>query len=258
MSREVVRGVEAYGDHPLAIGEWFVPGGDGPAPTVVLVHGGFWREKFDRHLEDDLAVDLASRGYLCWNIDYRSAADPWPATFIDVAAGYDHLFNGRYADRVDRSRLAVVGHSAGGHLAGWLASRHCLPPGIPGHNATVQVPTLCIAQAGVMALTEAAGTGVGRGAALALVGGTPDEHPDRYRAADPIGLLPTGVRTVLLHDRDDDLVPIRQSELYVAQATNVGDDCVLDVVPGNHFSHLKPKSRAAQALRDALATMSDR
>lgn len=255
MSGSVTREVERYGDHSLAVGEWFVPAGDEPTATVVLVHGGFWREKFDRHLEDDLAADLASHGYLCWNIDYRSAALPWPATFIDVAAGYDFVFSGKLADRVDRTRLAVVGHSAGGHLVAWLASRRNLPPNAPGYRTDMALPTLCIPQAGVVALTMAARENVGHGAPQSLMDGEPEQHPDRYRWADPIELLPTGVRTVLLHDRRDDTVPISQSERYVEKAVSLGDDSTLVVVPGNHFSHLKPRSRAARHLRDALATM---
>lgn len=251
------REAERYGEHALNVGEWFVPAGNGPAPTVVLIHGGFWRERFDRHLEDDIAADLASRGYLCWNVDYRSAVEPWPATFGDVAAAYDHVFEGRYADRVDPHRLAVVGHSAGGHLAAWLAGRKNLPDGAPGHRADVQLPTLCVPQAGVVALRTAAEENVGRGAAQMLLDGTPQQHPDRYRIADPMALFPTGVRTVLLHDRGDDVVPIAQSEAYVRTASAASDDSTLTVVPGNHFSHIKPRSRAARALREVLQTMSD-
>jgi acetyl esterase/lipase len=252
----MTRLVEHYGDLDLQVGEWFVPAGDGPAPTAVLVHGGFWRARYDRHLEDPVAEDLAGRGYLCWNLDYRSAAVPWPATLSDVAAGYDHLLAGRYADRVDPRRVAVVGHSAGGHLVAWLASRHRLPPGAPGHNPTAHRPALCVPQAGVVALTIAAQQNLGDGAPQALVGGRPAERPERYREADPVDLLPSGVRSVLVHDRHDDTVPLSQSETYVTDATGAGDDSTLAVVPGNHFSHLDPTSKACARMREALATMS--
>ena len=102
---EITEQVEAYGQHPLQVGEWFAPLGDGIAPTVVLIHGGFWGERYDRHLEYSMAKDLAQRGYLCWNIDYRSSAEPWPATLADVAAAYDHLTQSPFSSRVDRDRL---------------------------------------------------------------------------------------------------------------------------------------------------------
>ena len=86
----------------------------------------------------------------------------------------------------------------------------------------------------------------------ALLGGAPDQVPDRYAAADPVALLPTGIPTVLLHAPRDNLVPIRQSETYVAAATAAGDDSRLVRVPGSHFEHLDPSSDAGAELRAAL------
>lgn len=256
LGTQVIRLTEAYGPDRLNVGEWFVPAGDGPAPTVVLVHGGFWRKKYDRHLEDRLALDLAGRGYLCWNLDYRSAAVPWPVTLSDVAAGYDFLRQGRFGDRVADGKVAVVGHSAGGHLAAWLAARGQLDPGAPGHSEQLRPPDLVVPQAGVVALTLAAEQGLGNGAPQAFVGGSPAHYPQRYQVADPTKLLPTGIRSVLIHDRDDDAVPISQSETYVAAAAAAGDAARLVVVAGDHFSHLDPSTEACAKLRDALATMS--
>lgn len=252
---DIQRLVEKYGAHRRQVGEWFAPAGDGPLPTVVLVHGGFWRPRYDRHLEDPVALDLAARGYLCWNPDYRPSSAKWPATLADIAAGYDHLLDGALATRVDRQRIAVIGHSAGGHLATWLASRHKLPTDAPGQPARAPKPALLVAQAGVLALTRAAETGVGNGAPQAFVGGLPDRHPQRYRLADPIGLLPTGVRSVLVHTPVDDSVPLSQSEAYLVAARRAGDDCTLELVDGDHFSHLDPASAACARLRDALATL---
>jgi acetyl esterase/lipase len=254
---EITTLVEAYGQHPLQIGEWHVPPGDDLAPTVVVIHGGFWGKRYDRNLEYHVANDLAKNGYLCWNIDYRPGEEPWPATFIDVAAAYDHLLRGAYAGRVDRSRVAVVGHSAGGHLAAWVGSRHRLPPGAPGSNPDALRPALVVPQAGVVALTLAAERKIGRGAVTELVGGSPGKQAGRYEIADPSNLLPTGVRSVLIHGERDKLVPRWQSVHYVEAATAAGDDSRLETSRGDHFAHIDPKSPAVQLLRDALATMSD-
>lgn len=254
-SSKVTRLVESYGEDPLQGGEWFVPPGDGLLPTVVLVHGGFWQPGYDRHLEDRVAADLVGRGYLCWNIDYRSAAAAWPATLSDVAAAYDHLFDGAFSQLVDRGKVAVVGHSAGGHLVGWLASRHQLPEGAVGYNPDTRPPALCVPQAGVLALTVAANEGVGAGAPQALIGGSPEEFPNRYRVADPIRLLPSGVRSVVISDRADFVVPPMQSKAYVEAATKAGDDSTLVLTSGDHFSHIDPTSEACARMRDALADM---
>lgn len=254
---EVTHVIEAYGEHPLQMGEWFAPLGGDVAPTVVLIHGGFWGKPYERHLEQHVGNDLAARGYLCWNIDYRSAAEPWPSTLTDVAAAYDHLRLGEFAGRVDTQRMAIVGHSAGGHLAAWLASRHRLPDGAPGYNPAAFRPALAIPQAGVVALTLAAEKQVGRGAPQSFIGGSPEKFPERYRLADPLALLPTGVRSVLIHTQRDKAVPPEQSRVYVEQATAAGDDSRLEICRGDHFSHLDPKSEACRLMRDALATMTD-
>ena len=256
-----VREVEQYGDLPRQRGEWWLPPGapDGPLPTVVLVHGGYWRGSYwrgcwrgsyDLSLEDAVAADLAARGSLVWNVDYRPSDQPWPATLADAAAAYDHLATGRFADRVDPSRVSVVGHSAGGHLALWLASRDRLPAGAPGGPRTGPPVAAVVAQAPVAALADGARLGLGGGAVQALLGGGPDELPERYAVADPLALLPTGVPTACVHAAGDDLVPIGQSETYVAAA---GPVARLVRVPGAHFEHLDPASAACAAMRGALA-----
>jgi acetyl esterase/lipase len=241
---------DRYGGTARQVGEWWVPAATGLLPSVVLVHGGYWRPDYDLHLEDALAADLAGRGYLVWNVDYAPSSVAWPATLTDVAAAYDHAFAGLHADRVDRSRVAVVGHSAGGHLSLWLASRGRLPAGAPGAGDHV-TPALAVPQAPVAALAKGSALGLGGGAVDALMGGSPAQQATRYAVADPVALVPSGVRTVLVHGVDDDVVPLSQSEDYLA----VAKDCTLVRVPGGHFEHLDPSSTACDALRTALATI---
>ncbi|MDT7572175.1 MAG: hypothetical protein QOE05_2349, partial [Actinomycetota bacterium] len=76
--------------------------------------------------------------------------------------------------------------------------------------------------------------------------------PDRYYVADPLALLPTGVRTVLIHGTDDADVPMSQAERYVSAATAVGDEATLVKYVGGHYEHLEPDSEAGDLLRSAL------
>src|SRR5947209_4204900 len=84
----------AYGSVPLQFGELHLPGGSGLHPTVILIHGGYWRARYKLNLMTGLAKDLAKRGIAAWNIEYRRVGDPgggWPATFLDVARATDFL-----------------------------------------------------------------------------------------------------------------------------------------------------------------------
>jgi acetyl esterase/lipase len=178
---------------------------------------------------------------------------PFPAQIEDLRQFMWQLRTHADVLQVDRHRIAVVGHSAGGHLAMWLATRHRLPPDAPGSVSAVhQRPRLCVAQGAVAALAIAARQRLGGGAAQALLGGGPDEVSGRYAVADPLTLLPTGVRTVLIHGTEDADVPVSQAERYVAAATAVGDDVTLRKYVGGHFEHLEPDSEAGDVLRQAL------
>jgi acetyl esterase/lipase len=220
-----------------------VPAADGPFPLVVLVHGGYWRPVYDLTLEKDVAAFLAAQGFLVWNIDYAPAGTPWPTTLTDVAAAYDH---GARDPRVDPARIAVVGHSAGGHLALWLASRQA---GTPGGAPSVR-PALVVAQAPVACLALAWEQRLGDGAVELFAGGSPASFPERYAEADPLALLPITTPTVLVHGADDDVVPLSQSQTYASAS-----QARLVVVPGGHFEHLDPTSEAIVALRDALGLL---
>lgn len=244
----VDRTVEPYGPTRPQRGEWWLPAGRSNLPLVVLVHGGYWRRGFDRHLQDAVAVALVDRGFAVWNIDYRSSATPWPATLSDAAAALDHVAT---CPRVDLSRVAVVGHSAGGQLALWLASRARLPAGAVGAGPVVR-PVLAVGQAPVADLVTGAVQRLGQGAVQALLGGLPDRVSDRYAIASPQALLPLpGVRLVLVHGDADPTVPVGQSQAYAEVA-----EAELHVLPGvGHFEHLDPASRAWTPVFAALATL---
>lgn len=210
-------------------------------PVAVLLHGGFWQAKYGRRLNRPLARDLAQRGWAAWNVEYRRLGrgqdGGWPGTFQDVARAIDHLAQLNDA-RLDLNRVVVIGHSAGGQLALWAAGRQRLPAGAPGAAPTVRVCAV-VAQAAVSDLVKAGAP------AHALLGGTPEEMPDRYRLADPIRRVPLGVPTLLVHPADDQTVPVERSRAYAAAAKAAGDDVVLvESVGGGHRAPIHPGSEA--------------
>src|SRR4051812_5141529 len=161
-----------YGPHAQHRCELWLPSGPGPHRAVVVIHGGFWRARYGKAVMKPVCADLVRRGVAAWNIEYRrigrGQGGGWPATFDDVAAAIDHLPEVA-AGRLDLDRVACVGHSAGGHLALWAASRR---------DSRVPISRV-VGQAAVCDLAAA-------GAARELMGGSAEDVPDRYAAGNPM------------------------------------------------------------------------
>ena len=110
-----------------------------------------------------------------------------------------------------------LGHSAGGHLATWAASRDRLRDGSVAAAPRVR-PVGTVAQAGVLDLVAGADQGLGGGAVVDLLGGTPATVADRYALASPAALVPAAGPVVCVHGDADTIVPLDQSQRYVAAA----------------------------------------
>jgi acetyl esterase/lipase len=248
--------VHSYGGHPDQFLELTVPAGPrgpGPVPVVVVLHGGFWRAAYGVELARPLAADLAGHGFAAVAVEYRrvGAGGGWPETVLDVAAAMDALGPLAETAQLDLADVTVVGHSAGGHLAAWAAGRARLPSGAPGSRPKVQA-TAAVLQAGVLDLARAHEQGLGDGAVRAFLGAAPAQAPDRYAAADPLHLLPTGADVLCVHGAADDVVPPEQSERYAAAATAAGDRVDVRIVPGDHMVLVDPAAEPWRLVREWL------
>jgi acetyl esterase/lipase len=215
------------------------PGGD---RFVVFVHGGFWRERFGAETIEPLARACAAEpGYAVWNLEYPRVGMPgggWPGTALAVRAAVAAA-----REAAGRRPLALVGHSAGGHLALWAAEE--------------QPPALVVSLAGVCDLETGAREGIGENAVVQFVGAGPDQDPDRYAEASPIRRLPSGVPVIMVHGDADDRVPIAQSRDYLTAARAAGDECDLSELPGgDHFELIDPRGRAWPIVRERLERLS--
>jgi acetyl esterase/lipase len=233
-----------YGPGRGQHGELWLPAGDGVHPVAVLLHGGFWRAQYGRREMDALCADLAGRGWVAWNVEYRrlgrQSGGGFPRTLEDVAAAVDHLADlpahplvdvRPVRHRLDLERVVAIGHSAGGQLATWLATRE--RPRVPVSRV--------VALAGVVDLRLASELELSGGAADLFLGGSPAQVPERYAAASPAERLPLGVPALLVHGARDEIVPPLMSERFAAAARAAGDDVVHIVCAGaGHMEHLDP------------------
>ncbi len=252
----------AFGPHPLQVADLRLPSTPPPHPVVVMVHGGFWRARRDRAYMGHLCAALSGAGFATWNIEYRRLGHEnggWPGTFEDVALATDHLPVVAPLYELDLGRLIAMGHSAGGHLALWLAARHRIPAGAPLHAADPLPLRGAVSLAGVVDLCTGATLEMGEPdehIVERFLGGTPESVPERYAMGSPFELLPLGLPQVLIHGTADEDVPYLLSERYAAIAAQLGDPAHLVTLPDmDHFAPVDPRSPAWQHVLEATRSL---
>ncbi|MEJ8568079.1 alpha/beta hydrolase family protein [Elongatibacter sediminis] len=247
-----------YGDDPLQFADLRLPEGEGPFPVAVLVHGGCWLAEYDiKHL-GAMADDLTRHGIATWTLEFRRIGNEgggWPGTFLDVANGADRLRDIAEDYPLDLDRVVIAGHSAGGHLALWLAARHKLPPDSP-----LYLPDPLQAR-GVIGLAPAADLELTHrnqtcsGAAERLVGGTPEEYPLRYQHGSASELLPLGLEQLIINGAHDEGWLI-VSRAYQEKARAAGEEVPIIVPPdAGHFELVMPTSTTFPVVREAIVKM---
>ena len=252
----------AYGSDHLQKVDLWLPAGVGPFPVVLMVHGGCWQTSVaDRSLMDWIAGDLRGHGIAVWNIDYRGvdrAGGGYPGTFLDAAAAADLLSTDAARYRLDLRRLIAVGHSAGGHLALWLAARGKLPSSSALYRAHPLPIRHVVSLGGLPDLEATAASpdnGCGTDVVARLTGSPSPARPDVFADTSVPRLLPIGAVQELVNGREDRIIPFRFATDYVAKAKAAGDRAsVHSVAATGHVELITPDSAAwAQARRLIVA-----
>ncbi|MQY14180.1 hypothetical protein SRB5_43420 [Streptomyces sp. RB5] len=214
----------AYGEHPSQVVDLYGAG----EPVIALLHGGFWREAYDRtHLSPLAAALAADLGRCVALVEYRrvGGGGGFPATFDDLPPALAALPGAR--------PVTLVGHSAGGHLALWAASR---------------CPSAVASVVGVSAVSDlgmAHELRLSDGAVSGLLGG---QVAARLDETDPMRMRSPAPAVTLLHGSLDTTVPVALSRRY---ARHVGADLrVLDAV--GHYAPVTPGTGAYGVLREVV------
>ena len=250
-----------YGDDPLQFGDLRLPQGAGPHPVVVVIHGGCWRAQYNIDHIGAFSDALTKAGVATWAVEYRRVGNPgggWPGTFQDIAAAVDHLRNIASEHPIDLERVVAVGHSAGGHLVLWLGAREKIADTTLRGDDPLSLKGV-VSLAGVGDLRRALEEGVCGDMAAQLVGGTPEDVPERYAQVSPIELLPTGVPQHLINGARDPIVPEAFGHAYKAAAERVGDPVELTILPdAGHFELIVPTTNAWPTVSEAILEMLER
>ena len=216
-----------YGPHPSQFVDFRRPATRGPHPFVIMIHGGFWRQRRTLTYAGHLCIALGTEGFATANIEYRRTGEEgggWPGTFEDVKAAIALALARAPEFGGDPDRAILLGHSAGGHLAFLAAPEFTRLRGV-------------ISLAGVVNLQRAKVLNLGDGVVAEFMGGTPEAMPQQYLDADPVHHACT-VPRVLIHGRADDIVPVEISREFPEPRRYV------EIADGDHYTLIDPDSTA--------------
>ena len=253
----------AYGKGAQQFGELRIPKGDGPFPVMVVIHGGCWQNAFDYEYMTRLSAWFTEHGVATWTIEYRRLGDNgggWPGTFLDVADATDALRRVATKSKLDLNRVYAAGHSAGGQLALWLASRAKLSSSSEIYRKD---PVAIRGVLALAAITNLAKYRIGpanscHSSVEPLLGGGPDKVPARYSDVSPSQRLPLGVPQIFIQGENDPIVDAASVRDYVETAKNAGDSAIILALPGaGHFESCVPLPQTESRFEEALRLLTN-
>lgn len=195
----------------------------GLAPLIIFIHGGSWTSGDKK---DYLAYCLpyAQKGYVTASLSYRFSQEAiFPAALEDIICGIRWIKEHGLAYGIDSSRVALVGGSAGGHLAmmaGYSADETHFKSGCNDGEISSAVQAIVNIYGPSDLTTDFA---ISQGATPKFMGATYEENPDIYIEASPVTYItPDDPPTLTLHGTIDKIVPITQSDFLDKTLLNNG------------------------------------
>jgi len=246
-----------YGSNEFQFGELRLPKGAGPHPVAIVIHGGCWMSQYGLSYIGHLSAALTDAGLATWSVEYRRIGNEgggWPGTFEDVSRATDHLRTIAKTYPLDLNQVIAVGHSAGGHLALWLAARKNLPKDSPVYSSD-PLPLRGVAPLAGITDLRRAGTACDANVPQ-LMGGSAQDKTAIYNQASPIELLPLGIRSVIIQGDSDSIIPLDMAQDYTRAAKTKGDDAKLIVIEkAGHFEVVDPKSFAWETVKNEVLAL---
>ena len=219
-----------YGDASMQFGELRLPvtSNDAPLPLVIIIHGGCWVTDFaDYRFMDNFSAAITELGYVTWNIEYRAigTGGEWPVIFQDIGQAIDYVETLAQNYAIDTTKVAIIGHSAGGHLALWAASRQQIPSNSVLYKSNPLTIKGVISLAGI---ANVLGNNSCNTLANEVIGVPITEYNNnlfsRLNETSPLQMLPTNTKTILISGSNDTIVPPAMGDEYSINAIEKADE----------------------------------
>lgn len=247
-----------YGADPQQFGDLRLPGPDtaGPYPVAIIIHGGCYLAQYNLAYMGPFAEAVTLVGMATWNIEYRRVGNVgggWPGTFLDVAAAADHLRMLAQAYPLDLTKIMVIGHSSGGQLAIWLATRDRITPDselycqnpLPVQSVIPLAPVTDIARRYRQRDCD--------NSAGKLMGGSPAGQSHRYCQVSPIELLPILTPQLVILGDQDTQNRHEETASYLEKARGLESEVLLQrIASSGHFEMIDPQTAAWLEVKAAI------
>ena len=251
----------AYGKAADQFAELWLPEGEGPFPTVIMIHGGCWQASLPGvELMAGIADDLRQQGIAVWNIEYRrlgTLGAGYPGTFLDIGNAVDYLGQIAPVHKLSLEHLTVLGHSAGGQLALWAVARGHIPSSSKLYQEKPLPIEHAFSLAGINDLKAYRDKGPsacgGPSTIDMLVGADRRSNEDYYADTSPLNLLPLHIDQVIVSGSLDTIVPETFGSAYGEAAQKSGDKVVtMTIASAGHFELIDAKSEAWLRIKSLL------
>ena len=219
------------------------PNTKGNLPLIVFIHGGAWmlNNKYsDMNYMKNTVKSFIDSGYALASIDYRySTQAPFPAQIQDCNEAVEYLYEHAAEYKIDKNRIAVIGFSAGGHLASLM--------GLSGNNdvkafyppqGALHFKIKCVldfygpANLEMMASSPDTTANNGQSPIALLLGASPIDRPDLARRASPVTYIDKNDPPFfIVQGEKDESVPNTQSKMLSSWLTLTGISNELIIVP---------------------------
>lgn len=242
---------EKYGSHESQTGDLYLPK-ERVNGLVCLFHGGFWKMPYDRFQMNSISEELESSNYAVWNIEYRRVGESdrkWRDTLDDAVLSINYVAEliSKYPS-INKDKIIVAGHSAGGQIAIWLSAQHlCISP------------LRFIGLAPILDLENAYKQKEVQKFISDLIGGSPKEYPERYAEYSPYEQIQSASKQTVFHGDTDKDVPKELNRRYLDKTVNKESDFeYIEIEECGHMDFLDISSKAFSRFKRQLIELLSR